>query len=198
MRVGVYLIFNWVNGKAYIGSSITLNLRINQHKSDLKKNVHHNPHLQKAWNKYWNISFDFYIIEYCSKEVLIEREQYWINKYNSCNKNLGYNLSPTAASVTGVKHSKETIEKRKQSNAGFKHSEETKAKLKLIAKNRAPMSNEIKLKISKTNKGRKIPHRRNLTNWPCPKMSKCECERCRNFKRSLALARYYNKKEQAA
>ncbi len=197
MRVGVYLIFNWVNGKAYIGSSITLNLRINQHKSDLKKNVHHNPHLQKAWNKYWSVSFDFYIIEYCKKEILLEREQYWIDKFKSFDKKLGYNISPTAASPAGVKHSEEAIQKRKIANAGFKHSEETKAKLSQL-KIGSVVSQETKIKISLANKGRKLPHRRNLNNWPCPEMSKCQCERCKNFKRSLSLARYYNKKGQAA
>jgi len=196
-KIGVYLIFNWVNGKAYVGSSIKLNLRINQHKSDLNKNVHDNRHLQKAWNKYWSVSFDFYIIEYCSKENLIEREQYWIDKFKSSNKNFGYNLAPIAFSVIGVKHTKETIEKRKIANAGFKHTEETKIKLSKL-KIGSIVSQETKLKISVANRGRKLPHRRNLTNWPCPEMSKCQCERCISFKRSLALARYYNKKGQAA
>jgi hypothetical protein len=86
---------------------------------------------------------------------------------------------------------------REYVDAGFKHSEETKAKLSQL-KIGSVVSQETKIKISLANKGRKLPHRRNLNNWPCPEMSKCQCERCKNFKRSLSLARYYNKKGQAA
>jgi len=50
---GVYAI--WCNGnqKIYIGSSVDILKRINQHKRELRTGKHHNPILQRSWNKLW-------------------------------------------------------------------------------------------------------------------------------------------------
>ncbi len=73
---GIYGIFNFLNGKLYIGSTNNLKSRLRQHKKGLKKQKHKNKYLQNSWNKYGESAFEFHVIEYCPKEKLIEREQF--------------------------------------------------------------------------------------------------------------------------
>jgi group I intron endonuclease len=106
---GIYGIFNKINGKVYVGSSINLNNRHNQHFNYLKYNRHYNAYLQAAWNKYGEENFEFVILEkikYPTKKKLEKREQYWINYCDSANPEKGYNLYPTAGSPLG-KHLKQ-------------------------------------------------------------------------------------------
>lgn len=51
-KCGIYIIFNLVNGKRYIGSSVDLYNRLHEHRHNLAYNKSHNQHLQNAWNKY--------------------------------------------------------------------------------------------------------------------------------------------------
>src|SRR6266566_7160075 len=75
---GIYKILNNVNGKYYIGSAIHFENRFKNHKKKLKANIHPNKHLQAAYNLVGLKSFSFLILEICSKEMLMEREKYWI------------------------------------------------------------------------------------------------------------------------
>lgn len=59
----IYQITNMVNGKYYIGSAESFARREWQHKYDLKRGSHKNPHLQAAWNKYGADAFVFEVIE---------------------------------------------------------------------------------------------------------------------------------------
>lgn len=80
MKSGIYSISNTINGKLYVGSTNNISVRWNKHRALLRHNKHQNTHLQSAWNKYGEESFEFSIIEECSIESLIEREQYFIDK----------------------------------------------------------------------------------------------------------------------
>lgn len=52
-RTGIYKIYNIVSGTAYIGqTSIDFKGRWKSHVVGLEKQNHHNPYLQRAWNKY--------------------------------------------------------------------------------------------------------------------------------------------------
>ncbi len=94
---GIYRIVNIKNNKIYIGSSKNINKRKYEHFNLLSKNSHDNDYLQKSYNKYGKNSFKFEVIEYINNinELLI-REQYWINKYVSYNRNIGYNICEIA------------------------------------------------------------------------------------------------------
>lgn len=95
--IGIYKIENKINKKVYIGSSKNVEKRWATHLSELRNNKHHSYHLQQAWNKYGQDSFEFSIIEILDNEfLLIEKEQYWIDKYASYNCKLGYNISNCA------------------------------------------------------------------------------------------------------
>lgn len=93
---GIYVIINKINNKVYIGKASNLDSRIRAHKSCLRRDIHYNTHLQRAWKKYGEENFLFKILENCNKNELILRENYWMNYYNSFDFNFGYNiLSPS-------------------------------------------------------------------------------------------------------
>ena len=56
---GIYKIVNTVNGKKYVGSAVDIKRRWQAHKLRLRKNNHHSPKLQNAWNKHGESSFTF-------------------------------------------------------------------------------------------------------------------------------------------
>lgn len=90
---GIYSITNTIDKRIYIGSSKNIYKRYLDHCSYLKKNKHHNYHLQNFYNKYGLYSLIFNLVEYCEKEKLFEREQYYLNiyteKFNICQKAVG-------------------------------------------------------------------------------------------------------------
>ena len=162
---GVYEIFNIVNEKRYIGSSVNIRVRWQGHKRQLKQNKHHSPYLQRAWDKYGEESFKFLVIELVTgnKEELYKREQYFIDFYNSVEN--GYNMSPAAGSNAGYKHSKETRHNMKLAKAGQHdgeknpfygkhHSEETRKLLSEINTGKTH-SEETKAKISAISLGQR-------------------------------------------
>ena len=54
---GIYMIRNKINDKIYIGQSIHVNARLEDHKNKLNKHEHVNRHLQFAWDKYSESNF---------------------------------------------------------------------------------------------------------------------------------------------
>ena len=151
---GIYKITNTVTRKFYIGSAVNIKRRWAYHRSQLGANKHGNRHLQNSWNKHGEDSFTFEVLEYCGKERLIEREQFYID-----NEKPAYNISPTAGSSLGVKHTDEAKRKISEANKGEKHAfygkhhtDETKRKMSETNKGKV-FSDETKRKISEANKG---------------------------------------------
>lgn len=91
--IGIYKIENKINDKVYIGQSIDIDKRWNNHIRELNGNRHYNEYLQNAWNKYGSNSFNFEVIEECTLESIDEREIFWIESYNSMDSKFGYNLT---------------------------------------------------------------------------------------------------------
>lgn len=95
---GIYKIICTVNNKFYLGSSKNIKSRWYEHKCSLKKGIHHSIHLQKAWDKYGKENFRFEILEFTGleKEILLEREQYWLDTLKPYEKEIGYNICDKA------------------------------------------------------------------------------------------------------
>lgn len=125
--VGIYKITNLKNNKCYIGQSVNINERFTSHKWYLKNNRHVNIKLQRAWNKYGEDNFKFEIIEECNKEVINEREIYFIKHFNACSSK-GYNLTYGGNSEIP---SEETKIKMSKAQTGKKSTKETRLKLSL-------------------------------------------------------------------
>jgi group I intron endonuclease len=132
-----------------------------QHRKQLQCGAHHCHALQGAWNKHGE-SLIFRIFEQCSKECLIEREQYWMNffisigtvLYNSSRIAGRIELSPEARKRIGDKQrgiprkkaSEETRRKMSETRKKLVRSPEHLAKLKERATE--PKSPETRLKMS--------------------------------------------------
>lgn len=104
---GIYKIVCTESNKIYIGSAYRLGVRYSQHKTKLAKNEHPNPHLQSAYSKYGIDSFYFEVLELCNTDIIIEREQYYIDSCNAANRLYGYNIRIAADSCLGIKRSEE-------------------------------------------------------------------------------------------
>jgi len=160
---GIYVISS-PSGRVYIESSKQLKTRKTQHFYKLRKGIHPCDALQKAFIKYKLLNF--VIIENCDIDNLIEREQFWIdNSHLIWNKQI-YNSSRIAGrpehtadvrkkmsdAAKGRKVSEETKLKLSEIKKGIKHTEETRKKLSESHKNKPPISEETRAKISANSK----------------------------------------------
>ena len=108
-KMAIYQIRNVKNNKVYVGSSVNVKRRLRSHRSLLLKGVHHSIHLQRAFNIEGKDVFVFEILEYVNDtEELLDIEQFWIDKLDSCNDKKGYNIALQAgAPMAGRKQSEE-------------------------------------------------------------------------------------------
>ena len=155
---GVYEIVNLIPNeetgicKVYVGSSRNFKSRKYEHFRLLKNNTHSNTHLQRVYNilkeKYTTVDslhkcFKFTPIKYIEKyedekrlqKELEEWEDYYLNGYKDEKGNIDhnrcYNLNPTARNCSGIKRSKETIEKMRKASTGRMHTIEAKKKVSM-------------------------------------------------------------------
>lgn len=155
IKSGIYEIKNLDTGKIYIGSAKNIKSRWYNHRLELNSNNHKNTHLQNAWNLYGENKFKFSKLEEVAIiSDLISREQYWMDKYNCCNSNVGYNLCKIAGSRLGTRHTNESKEKIRLSHLGKFVSEETRVKISksLVGKQ---VSEETRAKLSRAKIGKK-------------------------------------------
>lgn len=148
---GVYRIVNIINGHEYIGSSVDIEARWNNHKYRLKNEEHPNRHLQSAWRLYGESSFKFEVIQDCPASSTIEEEQKLLDagrgEYNLARdaaapwrgvKRSQSTREKISAAQTGRKQSKETVEKRVAKNKGRKRTEDQLARIKEANANNRP------------------------------------------------------------
>ena len=146
----IYKITNKVNGKVYIGQTITgFDRRYGNNLSKRTSNRHLKYSIQKYGIDNFNISKVFDIA--FSKEELDIKEKCWISIYKSTNSDYGYNSEDGGSNG---KPNEETRIKLSESMKGRVFTEEHRDNIRnaLIGK---PLSEERKEKISKSLKGKR-------------------------------------------
>lgn len=90
MEIGIYRFINIVNNKSYIGQSVNIKRRLQDHK---KRYQYVDNKFYRALRKYGFENFSFEIVELCKFEELNEKEifyiQYYDAYYNGYNSTLG-------------------------------------------------------------------------------------------------------------
>lgn len=86
---GIYILYNVITERFYIGSSISIYRRIQAHKSDLSRHKHPSVYMQIDYDTYGWDSFECKILEKADNDSLKEREEYYLEKYVDIEK--GYN-----------------------------------------------------------------------------------------------------------
>ncbi len=168
--ISVYEITCKSNARKYIGSSCFTELRFSKHRGKLRHNKHHCVMLQRAWNKYGEDAFVFQIVEICTLDTRLQREQHYLDSlwdtgvlYNSARRaEAGAGRHTTATrlllSEAGKRrppHSEATRKQLSVSNTGKKRSPESIARMTAAQQHRGPMSEAQKKLLSVANKGKK-------------------------------------------
>lgn len=137
---GIYKILNKVTGKFYIGSSVNIHKRWVKHLNELNSRTHCNLYLQASWNKHGKTSFEFIILEALEPDwdIIVSKEQEWLDKTACYNETIGYNFSKTALrirtnkSLTGRKLTEEHKRKISEAGKGRTASPETRERLRIV------------------------------------------------------------------
>lgn len=142
-KSGIYMITNIITGNIYVGQSIDLSKRFIKYFCHSYIKSKESLIISRALIKYGYSNFSVYILEYCDKSHLIQREQYYLDKLNP-----EYNILRSmkiAGSSRGYKHSQDSKDKTskalkdiyigiKSPLYGKTHTEETKKKMSLQKK----------------------------------------------------------------
>ncbi len=191
---GIYRIVCLANKRIYIGSSGNLRKRWKGHFALLRGDKHSNPSLQRAWNKYGEVSFIFEVLELILTPFLLEREQYWLDKLKPFGKK-GFNLARSAlASRLGAEVLPSTREKLRATRLGKPSPlRGRKATPEAIEINRqSHLGQEIslaareKLRVANLGNTRRLGHKHSEASRH--KMRKTHLELPRNEKALAALA----------
>jgi group I intron endonuclease len=166
---GIYQITNLINGKIYIGQSIDIHKRWNEHRRLSKRIQQSHIPLNRAIERDGIENFRFDVLEVCEISKLDEKEIYWIEEKKSLAPN-GYNLTEGGNGVKGFEmpqigkdklrialtgriRSKEHSENISKANKGKKRSEEFKRKISERNKGHIK-SEETRRKLSEALKGK--------------------------------------------
>lgn len=89
--IGIYKWTNLINNKVYIGQSVNITARKAEH-IKLSRDENYTTNIAKALRKYGVENFNFEVVEECGVEELNTKEKFWIEHYDSLNKEKGYNM----------------------------------------------------------------------------------------------------------
>lgn len=133
-KSGIYRITCIPTGDTYIGSSVNIGIRWNEHQRHLSRNIHHSRILQFAYNLYGKDAFEIEVVEIVDRENLISREIAWMKETHPEYNNNMPNLE----------------------KEGWSMSEESKHKISLALKNikRPPFTEEHRRRIGDSNRRR--------------------------------------------
>jgi group I intron endonuclease len=156
MSIGAYQIE--INGKRYVGSTTQgFTKRMAVHLSALRRGIHYNRYLQRAFNEYGEDALRFSTLEVVeTPEECILLEQKYIDEIKP-----EYNIRLTAGNTLGRKHTEEQKLKISVSllgntyALGYCHTDETKLKIS-IANLGHSLTEEHKEKLLATHKGKSL------------------------------------------
>ena len=106
-KAGIYRWINSINNKIYIGSSTNLSERFLDYYQARVLLKNKTP-IHNALLKYGYSKFSLEILEYCTREKAIIREQYYLDLLKP-----EYNILKIAGSSLGYRHREDTIERMK-------------------------------------------------------------------------------------
>ena len=151
------IIYKWtnkINNKCYIGKTCREQDRKKEHLRDRR----YTSSFHNALDKYGIENFCYQILFEIQEEdikklnqILNEKEQYYIEMYNSFNKNYGYNLTKGGDGLSGYKLSEETIKrmsKAKKGTKGTKWTSEQREKIRKKQYGHKPYNNKEVVQIS--------------------------------------------------
>lgn len=160
-KSGIYRLNNLIRGMSYVGSAINLTRRLRTYYSlgSLNKELlKGNSKIYNGLLKYGYNNFSLDILEYCEPNVLIEREQHYLDLLKP-----KYNILKIAGNRLGFKHSEATKDKMRGINNHFfgkTHTDKTRQMIGLslrsiIRTNNKPkvLKLETKLKLSLRTRG---------------------------------------------
>ncbi len=148
MDTGIYLITS-PSGKCYVGSAVSFRARWSVHCTNLRAGKHHCAPLQRAFAKYGIEGLRFTKLLVCAREHLIDYEQRIIDGIGM--RKL-YNVSPTAQSALGVKHSAQSRANMSAAQRGRTFTPEVIQKFRDAV--RPKLTQDHKDRISVAHKGR--------------------------------------------
>ena len=128
LMVGIYRIWNVINGRVYIGKSKDILHRWDGHVSNLMLGTHPNVHLREEWKEFGSGCFVFELLEECSVQELRQKEFEWHHVFRSYLPEFGYN---TLTAFDGFNNHHSDVAKMKISNGlrGRVVSAEARAKI---------------------------------------------------------------------
>lgn len=138
-RMGIYMIYNVLANKYYVGSSVDIDRRLAGHFAKLRKGVHDNVHLQRAFNRDGEGAFVCGFLEEVEhRNDLTKAEQVWIDSIGD------YNICKVAGNTLGWVPTEDTRAKMRAAQSGENNP--------MFGKKRP----EIAELMSKVHKGRRL------------------------------------------
>jgi group I intron endonuclease len=112
-KSGIYLLTNLLSKDQYVGQSIDLGKRFTKYFTLSYLKNRNTLVISRAFIKYGYANFSISILEYCDKDILNEKEQYYMDIIKPV-----YNTLKIAGSSSGYKHTQESKDKRSLSLKG--------------------------------------------------------------------------------
>lgn len=159
---GVYRIVDQASGKFYVGSSVNVARRWQQHRTRLQKGTHPNPILQAIWRS-GSDRLRIETLRECpsDKVAILAAEQEALDACGVGKNPMCMNVLTVAGSHLGRKRTEATRLALANSARGRMHSDEAKERMR-AAKLGRPLSEEHKRKLGDAARGKKMPPRERL------------------------------------
>jgi|SRR5208337_3668051 len=152
---GIYGIYNLIDATFYVGSSINIRRRLQDHLSKLRQKRHNNHLLQDHWNTTDESKWHLMLFELCSSEKRFVREQHYIDTRLAHFE--GYNRSNRAGKPKAYEWTAE--QRKRQSETQLRRFREhplsliEKQRLRILVKGRKRPQHECD-KIAEIQRGR--------------------------------------------